>query len=82
MELPPEPFQCTTSVLHKWRQVSWTRWDFSNLDTVGSSRVHGQAPSSTERCESTERRLRIFFQVDGVQDPIGYKLTMDSRQSL
>lgn len=34
-------------------EVSWTRWNFSNLDTVGSSRV------------------------DGVQDPIGYKLTMD-----
>ncbi|CAJ1348661.1 unnamed protein product [Effrenium voratum] len=34
-------------------KVSWTKWDFGNLDTAGSGKV------------------------EGVQDPIGYKLTMD-----
>ncbi|CAK9116688.1 unnamed protein product [Durusdinium trenchii] len=35
-------------------EVSWTRWDFSSLDTAGSKSVDG-----------------------AIQDPIGYRLTMD-----
>ncbi|OLP82952.1 ER membrane protein complex subunit 4 [Symbiodinium microadriaticum] len=35
-------------------EVSWSKWDFSGLDTAGSGKV------------------------DGIQDPIGYKLTMDN----
>eukprot|EP00933_Yihiella_yeosuensis_P000340 TRINITY_DN10050_c3_g1_i1.p1 TRINITY_DN10050_c3_g1~~TRINITY_DN10050_c3_g1_i1.p1 ORF type:complete len:171 (-),score=30.38 TRINITY_DN10050_c3_g1_i1:67-579(-) len=34
-------------------EVSWSKWDFTNLDTAGSTKV------------------------DGVQDPIGFRLSMD-----